>query len=192
STASRGDRADELLSQPSSRLGRGLTWLDEDVRRPPAPRTEVLLCVPGPGVEEEFSMTSPIITEATRVLVDRRDLTRIEAAGAMEAIMSGTATDAQIAAFLTALRMKGETVEELIGFAQVMRSKGARVQTGAEETAALSGTDREMLVDTCGTGGDASGTFNVSTATAFVVAGAGLRVAKHGNRSMSGLSGASL
>jgi len=137
-------------------------------------------------------MTSPIITEATRVLVDRRDLTRIEAAGAMEAIMSGTATDAQIAAFLTALRMKGETVEELIGFAQVMRSKVARVPTRAEETAALTGTDREMLVDTCGTGGDASGTFNVSTATAFVVAGAGLRVAKHGNRSMSGLSGASL
>src|SRR5206468_647756 len=87
-------------------------------------------------------MTSPIITEATRVLVDRRDLTRIEAAGAMEAIMSGMATDAQIAAFLTALRMKGETVEELIGFAQVMRSKVARVHTRAEETAALTGTAR--------------------------------------------------
>src|SRR2546426_6699080 len=137
-------------------------------------------------------MTSPIITEATRVLVDRRDLTRIEAAAAMEAIMSGTATDAQISAFLTALRMKGETVEELIGFAQVMRLKVARVRTRGEETAALSGTDREMLIDTCGTGGDASGTFNVSTATAFVVAGAGLKVAKHGNRSMSALSGASL
>src|SRR5437773_505732 len=121
-------------------------------------------------------MTSPIITEAVRVLIDRRDLTRIEAAAAMEAIMSGTATDAQIAAFLTALRMKGETVEELIGFAQVMRSKVARVPTRAEETAALTGTDREMLVDTCGTGGDASGTFNVSTATAQVigVAAAGL------------------
>ncbi len=137
-------------------------------------------------------MTSPIITEVVRVLIDRRDLTRIEAAAAMEAIMSGTATDAQIAAFLTALRMKGETVEELIGFAQVMRLKVARVHARAEETAALSGTDREMLIDTCGTGGDASGTFNVSTATAFVVAGAGLNVAKHGNRSMSGLSGASL
>src|SRR6516165_2731791 len=134
-------------------------------------------------------MTSPIITEATRVLVDRRDLTRIEAAGAMEAIMSGTATDAQIAAFLTALRMKGETVEELIGFAQVMRSKVARVHTRGEETAALTGTDREMLIDTCGTGGDASGTFNVSTATAFVVAGTGLKVAKHGNRSASSLCG---
>src|SRR5213593_1071416 len=137
-------------------------------------------------------MTSSIITEAVRALVDRRDLTRIEAAAAMDAIMSGAATNAQIAAFLTALRMKGETVEELIGFAQVMREKVARVPRRGEETAALSGTDREMLIDTCGTGGDASGTFNVSTATAFVVAGAGLKVAKHGNRSMSGLSGASL
>jgi anthranilate phosphoribosyltransferase len=137
-------------------------------------------------------MTSPIITEALRALVERRDLTRIEAAGAMEAIMSGAATDAQIAAFLTALRMKGETIEELIGFAQVMRQKVARVRTEADEVAALTGTDREMLVDTCGTGGDASGSFNVSTATAFVVAGTGLKVAKHGNRSMSGLTASSL
>jgi anthranilate phosphoribosyltransferase len=137
-------------------------------------------------------MTSPIITEAVRTLVDRRDLTRLEAAAAMDAIMSGEATDAQIAAFLTALRMKGETVEELIGLAQIMRSKVARVNTGAGEVAGLTGTDREMLIDTCGTGGDASGTFNISTATAFVVAGAGLKVAKHGNRSMSGLTAASL
>src|SRR5262245_21524588 len=107
----------------------------------------------------------------------------------MEAIMSGTSTNGQIAAFLTALRMKGETVEELIGFAQVMRQKAARVRTRAEEMAGLTGTDREMLVDTCGTGGDASGTFNVSTATAFVVTGAGLKVAKHGNRSASSLCG---
>ena len=71
-------------------------------------------------------MTSPIITDAIRVVIDRRDLTRIEAAAAMEAIMSGAATNAQIAAFLTALRMKGETVEELIGFAQVMRQKVVR------------------------------------------------------------------
>ena len=134
-------------------------------------------------------MTSPIITEAVRALVDRRDLTRIEAAAAMEAIMSGAATDAQIAAFLTGLRMKGETVEELIGFAQVMRQKAVRVRTRGEEVAALTGTDREMLIDTCGTGGDAAGTFNVSTATAFVVAGAGLKVAKHGNRSVSSLCG---
>lgn len=134
-------------------------------------------------------MTSPIITEAVRALVDRRDLTRIEAAAAMDAIMAGAATNAQIAAFLTALRMKGETVEELIGFAQVMRARAVRVRTHGEEVAALTGTDREMLIDTAGTGGDAAGTFNVSTATAFVVAGAGLRVAKHGNRSVSSLCG---
>jgi anthranilate phosphoribosyltransferase len=134
-------------------------------------------------------MSSPIITEAVRMLVDRRDLSRIEAAGAMEAIMTGAGTSAQIAAFLTALRMKGETVEELIGFAQVMRQKVVRIRTRGDEVAALTGTDREMLIDTCGTGGDATGTFNVSTATAFVVAGAGLRVAKHGNRSVSSLCG---
>ena len=134
-------------------------------------------------------MTSPIIAEAVRALIDRRDLTRIEAAAAMDAIMSGAATNAQIAAFLTALRMKGETIEELIGFAQVMRQKVARVRTRADEVAGLTGTDREMLIDTAGTGGDASGSFNVSTATAFVVAGAGLKVAKHGNRSASSLCG---
>src|SRR3954469_16828581 len=135
-------------------------------------------------------MTSPIISEAVKTLIERRDLTRIEAAAAMEAIMSGAATNAQIAAFLTALRMKGETVEELIGFAQVMRQKAVRVRTrSADGSASLTGTDREMLIDTCGTGGDASGTFNVSTATAFVVAGAGLKVAKHGNRSASSMCG---
>src|SRR5438046_5382526 len=103
--------------------------------------------------------------------------------------MSGASTNAQIAAFLVALRMKGETVEELIGFAQVMRQKVVRVRTRGDEVAGLTGTDREMLIDTCGTGGDAAGTFNVSTATAFVVAGAGLKVAKHGNRSVSSLCG---
>ena len=85
-------------------------------------------------------MTSPIIAEAVRALVDRKDLSRIEAAAAMEAIMSGAATNAQIAAFLTALRMKGETVEELVGFAQVMRQKVMRIRTRADEVAALTGT----------------------------------------------------
>src|SRR6267142_2790197 len=118
-------------------------------------------------------MTSPIITEAVRALVDRRDLTRIEAAAAMEAIMTGAATGAQIGAFLTALRMKGETVEELIGFAQVMRQKVVRIHARGDDVAGMSGTDREMLIDTCGTGGDATG----------------LRVAKHGNRSVSSLCG---
>jgi anthranilate phosphoribosyltransferase len=135
-------------------------------------------------------MTSPIISEAVKTLVERRDLTRIEAAAAMEAIMSGAATNAQIAAFLTALRMKGETIEELIGFAQVMRQKAVRVRTrSAEASASLTGTDREMLIDTCGTGGDASGTFNVSTASALVVAACGVPVAKHGNRALSSQAG---
>ncbi len=134
-------------------------------------------------------MSSPVIIEAIRALVERRDLTRLEAAAAMEAIMSGAATQAQVAAFLTALRMKGETVDELVGFAEVMRLKVVRVRTRGDVEAGLTGTDREMLLDTCGTGGDASGTFNVSTATAFVVAGAGVKVAKHGNRSVSSLCG---
>src|SRR3989454_413117 len=114
---------------------------------------------------------------------------RISESGWDVVLGHAAATNAQIAAFLTALRMKGETVEELIGFAQVMRQKAVRVRTRGEEVAALAGTDRDMLIDTCGTGGDAAGTFNVSTATAFVVAGAGLRVAKHGNRSVSSLCG---
>ena len=130
-----------------------------------------------------------MIVEAIRRVVDGNDLSREEAFAVMDAIMSGQATDAQIAGFLTALRMKGETVEELIGFARVMREKVSPVKTRHRVQASLSGTDREMLVDTCGTGGDATGTFNVSTATAFVVAGAGVPVAKHGNRSVSSLCG---
>ena len=130
-----------------------------------------------------------MIVEAIRKVVDGKDLTREEAFAVMDAIMSGQATDAQIASFLTALRMKGETVEELIGFARVMREKVSPVKTRHRVQASLSGTDREMLVDTCGTGGDATGTFNVSTATAFVVAGVAIPVAKHGNRSVSSLCG---
>jgi anthranilate phosphoribosyltransferase len=121
--------------------------------------------------------------------VNGRHLDRNEAQSTMETIMTGKATDAQIAAFLTALRMKSETVEELIGFACVLRAKASPVPTKTNIGAAFSGTDREMLVDTCGTGGDATGTFNISTATAFVVAGAGIPVAKHGNRSVSSLCG---
>ncbi len=116
-------------------------------------------------------------------------LDRLEAESVMDGIMSGKATNAQIAAFLTGLRMKCETVEELIGFAKVIREKAAPVRPASGVAAAFSGTDRDMLVDTCGTGGDATGTFNISTATAFVVAGAGVRVAKHGNRSVSSLCG---
>ncbi len=129
------------------------------------------------------------IVNALRRVIEGQHLGRTEAESVMEDIMTGKATDAQIAALLTALRMKGETVEELIGFARVIRSKASAIQTRADVMASLSGTDREMLVDTCGTGGDATGTFNISTATSFVLAGAGVRVAKHGNRSVSSLCG---
>ncbi|HEY3129083.1 MAG TPA: anthranilate phosphoribosyltransferase [Acidobacteriota bacterium] len=135
------------------------------------------------------SVNSPIVADALKRLVEKQNLSREEAQTVMEEIMSGSAHDVQIAAFLTALRMKGETVEELIGFAQVLRGRAAAIWAHRPVTSALAGTGREMLVDTCGTGGDASNTFNVSTATAFVVAGTGLRVAKHGNRSVSSLCG---
>jgi anthranilate phosphoribosyltransferase len=129
------------------------------------------------------------ITDAIRRVIDGEHLDRSEAESVMNEIMTGKATDAQIACFLTALRMKSETVEELIGCARVIRSKASPVHPRSVVGAALSGTDREMLVDTCGTGGDATGTFNISTATSFVLAGAGVRVAKHGNRSVSSLCG---
>lgn len=130
-----------------------------------------------------------MIVEALRKVVERQDLAREEAYRVMDVLTSGQATDAQIAALLTAMRMKGETVEELCGFAQVMREKVTAVPTRHAVAAAVSGSGRQMLVDTCGTGGDAKGTFNVSTAAAFVVAGAGIPVAKHGNRASSGLCG---
>jgi anthranilate phosphoribosyltransferase len=130
-----------------------------------------------------------LIAEAIKKAVDRSDLTVEEAESVLEQIMTGEATDAQIAALLTALRMKGETADELTGFARVMRRKAAPVRPRSMVNAAMGGTEREALIDTCGTGGDVSGSFNVSTAAAFVVAGCGVRVAKHGNRSVSSRCG---
>jgi anthranilate phosphoribosyltransferase len=129
------------------------------------------------------------ITEAIKKVVDRQDLAVEEAEAVLEQIMTGQCADAQIGSLLTALRMKGETVSELTGFASVMRRKAATVHHRSLVTAEMGGTEREALIDTCGTGGDISGSFNVSTATAFVVAGAGVRVAKHGNRSVSSQCG---
>lgn len=130
-----------------------------------------------------------MIVEALHKVVDGTDLSRGEAAQVMEFLMSGQATDAQVAAFLTAMRMKGETVEELCGFARVMREKVTPVPTQYAGAQATPHPDKRMLVDTCGTGGDAQGTFNISTAAALVVAGAGIPVAKHGNRGVSGPCG---
>src|SRR5438067_13107720 len=116
-------------------------------------------------------------------------LSRETAREVMNEILSGAATDAQIAALLVALHMKGETVEEIVGFAEAIRQAAAPFILGRNSTLDVSGTERDALVDTCGTGGDASGTFNISTATAFTVAGAGVRVAKHGNRSVTSRCG---
>lgn len=121
----------------------------------------------------------PLVPFLHRV-VAREDLGVEEAREAMLSILSGESTHAQIAAFLTALRMKGETGSEILGFARAMREKGKKVEVGL---------DGEPLIDTCGTGGDGGGTFNISTIAAFVVAGAGVRVAKHGNRSLSSQCG---
>lgn len=101
----------------------------------------------------------------------------------MSEVLSGSSSDAQIAALLVGLHMKGETVEEIVGFAEAIRAAATPVEVESDSILDTSGTGREALVDTCGTGGDAAGTFNISTVTAFVVAGAGVRVAKHGNRS---------
>jgi anthranilate phosphoribosyltransferase len=119
-----------------------------------------------------------MIKEAIAKVVAKTNLTEAEAEAVMREIMQGEATDAQIAAYITALRMKGETVEEITGSARVMREKAVPIRT-----------DARYQVDTCGTGGDMAHTFNISTTVAFVVAGAGVTVAKHGNRSVSSKSG---
>jgi len=114
-----------------------------------------------------------MIREAIGTLVCGNSLSMEEAATVMEEIMRGEVTPSQFGAFVTALRLKGETVDEIAGLAKTMRAKAIRV------------TITEPVVDTCGTGGDSSSTFNISTTAAFVAAGAGLKVAKHGNRAMS-------
>jgi anthranilate phosphoribosyltransferase len=106
----------------------------------------------------------------------------------MAEVLAGKATDAQIGALLVGLQMKGETVEEIVGFAEAIRAAATPLII-RDSALDVSGTERDALLDTCGTGGDASGTFNISTATALVVAGAGVKVAKHGNRSVTSKCG---
>src|ERR1044071_5134416 len=118
------------------------------------------------------------IREAIEKLVSRIDLSEAETIEGMNQIMTGEASPLQNAAFLTALRMKGEKVEEITGAARLMREKAHRMNVGGK-----------TVLDTCGTGGDQKGTFNISTTTALVLARAGVNVAKHGNRSVSSQSG---
>jgi anthranilate phosphoribosyltransferase len=124
-----------------------------------------------------------MIKEAINKLIIGKDLDETLMIEVMNEIMTGETTPAQIGAFITALRIKGETIEEISGAAKVMREKSTKISTD------VAVSEGEVLMDTCGTGGDSSGTFNVSTTTAFVAAGAGVPVAKHGNRSVSSLCG---
>ena len=119
-----------------------------------------------------------MIRDAIRKAVEHKDLTEQEAVAAMTEIMDGQATSAQMASFITAMRMKGETVPEITGFVKVMREKSVKVRPKCDR-----------LLDTCGTGGDKLNTFNISTTATFVVVGAGVTVAKHGNRAASSKCG---
>jgi anthranilate phosphoribosyltransferase len=130
-----------------------------------------------------------ILDALYRIANHHESLSREEARAVMTEVLNGQCSDAQIAALLVALHMKGETVEEIVGFAEAIRSAANPLDLHADSILDASGTGRDALVDTCGTGGDASSTFNISTATAFVVAGAGVRVAKHGNRSVTSKCG---
>src|SRR5438270_5007216 len=129
-----------------------------------------------------------------RVAACRESLTREEARAVMAEILRGEATDAQIAGLLVALNMKGESVEEIVGFAEAIRSAATPLESLRTEAGALdvSRTEREALVDTCGTGGDVSGTFNIFTASVVTVAGAGAHVAKLRNRSVTSLCGSAV
>lgn len=111
-------------------------------------------------------------------VLDKNDLSLDESYSAMQKIMSGAISNSQMAAFLVALKFKSESPEEVAGFAKAMRDKSIKINC-----------DSQNVIDVCGTGGDESGTFNISTATSFVVAGAGIKVAKHGNRSISSKCG---
>ncbi|MDY6934667.1 MAG: bifunctional anthranilate synthase component II/anthranilate phosphoribosyltransferase [Spirochaetota bacterium] len=119
-----------------------------------------------------------LIKEAIKTVIAKGDLSEDVAVPVINEIMEGNATEAQIASFITALRLKGETIEEITAFAKVMREKSIKIESASQD-----------FVDTCGTGGDESGSFNISTAAAFVAAGSGVRVAKHGNRSVSSKAG---
>lgn len=132
-----------------------------------------------------------MIKETINKLVNKNDLTENEAADVMAEIMSGQATDAQISAFIVALRMKGETIDEITGCAKIMRrfATHIKVTSRLEVEGQTDNCPEETIIDTCGTGGDGTQSFNVSTAAAIVISACGLRVAKHGNRCVSSSCG---
>jgi anthranilate phosphoribosyltransferase len=130
-----------------------------------------------------------LVNAIHKIAHHRGSLSRDEARAVMTELLSGKATDAQIAALLVALHMKGETVEEIVGFAEAIRAAAQPISDSSETALDVSGTERDALVDTCGTGGDASDTFNISTVSALTIAGAGVRVAKHGNRGITSKCG---
>jgi anthranilate phosphoribosyltransferase len=132
-----------------------------------------------------------MIKQAIAKLVERRDLTEAEMIEVMDQIMGGEATPAQIGAFITALRMKGETVAEITGAARVMRARATPIRVGpvVDLDRDEINVERETIVDTCGTGGSGTRSFNISTTVALAVAACGVKVAKHGNRSISSACG---
>src|ERR1700728_504902 len=143
--------------------------------------------------ESEHLYIYMILDALHRIANHGQSLARAEARDVMTEVLAGDCSDVQVATLLMALRMKGETVEEIVGFAEAIRAAATPMPISSAGALDLSGTGRdalsESLVDTSGTGGDASGTFNISTATAFVTAGVGVRVAKHGNRSINSKCG---
>jgi anthranilate phosphoribosyltransferase len=153
---------------------------EEQRRQAVRPHVSPATCVSGTESAGSQSLDLALVTQ---FIVGGHDLSRREAEGAMEAILSGHVDDASIASFLAALRFKGETVDEVVGFAKAMRRHATPIFPAGNAP------KNEVLVDTAGTGGDGAGTFNISTAAAFVIAGAGVPVAKHGNRSFSSRCG---
>lgn len=132
-----------------------------------------------------------MIKEAIAKLVERQDLSEAEMIGAMDQIMGGEATPAQVGSFITALRMKGETIAEIVGAARVMRAHATPIRVGAVVDIDRDeiNVERETIIDTCGTGGSGTRSFNISTTVALAVAACGGKVAKHGNRSITSACG---
>ena len=130
-----------------------------------------------------------IVEAIHRIVAHRESLSEEEAREVMAEILSGAAGQVEVGALLVALHMRGESVDEIVGFARAMRAAAVALPVHRDSSLNVSGTERDSLIDTCGTGGDVSGTFNISTAAALIVAGGGVRVAKHGTRSISSKCG---